>query len=81
MKRLLSWIGESNRWKHLVGGIVIGCGADDTYCAVYVGLGVGATLELKDKLWGGKPDCIDFFLTFIGTLCGFGLRTLIIKII
>lgn len=24
MKKLIEWLGMSNRWKHLVGGLIIG---------------------------------------------------------
>lgn len=68
MKKVIKWLGESNRWKHLVGGICIGFGADDTYCAAYAGVGVASALELKDKLYGGTWDWIDFALT-VGGVC------------
>ena len=45
-------------------------GADDDYCAAYAGLGVAASLELKDKLWGGEWDWIDFGLTVAGVGIG-----------
>jgi len=70
MKKVLKWIRESNRWKHLVGGLLIGLGADDDYCAAYAGLGVASALELKDKLWGGKWDWLDFALTVGGVIVG-----------
>ena len=53
MKKLLTWLNTSNRWKHLTGGILIGLGADGNYCAAYGGIGVAAALELKDWLGGG----------------------------
>lgn len=77
MKKIIEWIKESNRWKHLVGGIAVGAGANDWYCAIYAGVGVAGALELKDYLWGGKPDIIDFLLTVGGVGIGYGLRTLI----
>lgn len=70
MKRIIEWLKSSNRWKHVAGGIVIGFGADDNYCAAYAGIGVAAALELKDKLWGGKWDWIDFGLTVGGVVVG-----------
>jgi hypothetical protein len=36
---------------------------------------------LKDKLWGGKWDWIDWILTIVGTAIGHGLRLLVIAII
>jgi hypothetical protein len=77
--KIKGWLSESNRWKHLVGGILIGAGADDWYCAAYAGVGVAAALELKDKLWGGEPDWIDFTLTVAGVAIGYTLRWLIAR--
>lgn len=70
MKKVLQWLQASNRWKHLVGGICIGFGADSTYCAAYAGIGVAAALEMKDKLWGGEWDWVDFGLTVCGVVMG-----------
>lgn len=70
MNKIITWLKTSNRWKHLVGGILIGFGADSNYCAAYAGIGVAATLELKDKQWGGKLDWIDFGLTVGGVVVG-----------
>ncbi len=56
MKKVIAWLKESNRLKHIAGGIIVGLGADDNYCAAYAGVGVSAALELKDKLWSGKWD-------------------------
>ena len=74
MKNIFSWITESNRLKHLVGGIIIGIGANDVYCAAYAGIGIASALELKDKLWGGKPDIIDWLLTVGGVAVGYAIR-------
>lgn len=77
MKKVIKWLGESNRSKHLVGGMLIGVGADGLYCAAYAGLGVAAALELKDKLWGGQPDWIDFAVTVAGVAVGYLVRVII----
>lgn len=69
-QKVIKWLSASNRWKHLVGGVMIGLGADDWYCACYTGAGVAASLELKDKLWGGEWDWIDFGLTMAGVGIG-----------
>ena len=79
MRKILDWLLSSNRWKHLAGGYVVGLGADDTYCAVYTGIGVAGALEFKDWQWGGKPDWIDFAMTCIGVAFGFMTRKLILK--
>lgn len=78
---VITWISESNRWKHLLGGVLVGAGADDLYCAAYAGVGVAAALEFKDYQWGGKPDVVDFLLTVAGVAVGYGARVLILKYI
>jgi len=77
MKRLIKWINISNRYKHLMGGMLIGAGANSLYCAAYAGIGVATALELKDRMWGGKADIIDWGLTVGGVAIGFGVRTLV----
>ena len=37
MKKIITWLKSSNRGRHIVGGVLIGLGADDTYCALYAG--------------------------------------------
>ena len=70
MKKIIQWLKTSNRWKHLVGGMIIGLGADGFYCAAYAGGGIAAALEFKDKCWGGSWDWIDFAMTFSGAIAG-----------
>ena len=70
MKKVIEWLSAGNRWKHLVGGFLIGLGADGWFCALYAGVGVAAALELKDKMWGGKWDWIDLALTVVGAVVG-----------
>lgn len=71
MKKVIKWLKESNRWKHLVGGCVIGLASDDAYCAAFAGGGIASALEFKDKSWGGKWDWIDWSLTIAGVVVGF----------
>ena len=78
MRKLFTWLKESNRYKHLIGGIAIGAFANSLYCAAYAGLGVATALELKDKLWGGKFDLVDLSLTLSGVAIGYGVRIMII---
>lgn len=72
MRRALDWWKASNRWKHLVyavpGGAVLGW-------EFTVGLAAG--MEFKDKLWGGKPDFMDYLLTCSGGLIGWGAMRLL----
>ena len=77
MKRIIEWFSASNRWKHLVGGVLIGIGSDNWYCALYAGTGVAAALELKDRMWGGQWDWIDLSLTVTGAVIGRLTRTLL----
>lgn len=70
MKKIVKWLKKSNRIKHIMGGVLIGMGANSTYCAIYTGVGVAAALELKDHLWGGKWDWIDFGITIAGVIIG-----------
>lgn len=71
---MFKWLTESNRYKHLIGGCIIGLGSKDLYCATYAGFGIAGALEFKDKLHGGKFDFIDFIITVIGVYIGFGIR-------
>ena len=70
MKKISTWLKSSNSGRHIVGGVLSGLGADDTYCALYAGAGVAGALELKDKLYGGKWDCVDFGCTMAGVVVG-----------
>lgn len=72
MRRALDWWKASNRWKHLVYAIPCGVVLGWEFT---VGLAVG--MEFKDKLWGGKPDFIDYFLTCLGGLIGWGAMRLL----
>ena len=48
--KFLNWFKVSNRWKHLIGGVLIGVVANSIYCAVYTGIGVASALELAVNL-------------------------------
>ena len=74
MKKIIEWFKESNRYKHFLGGIAIGIGANSVYCAAYAGIGVASALELKDKLHGGEWDWIDWSLTVSGVAIGYLIR-------
>jgi hypothetical protein len=56
MKKIINRLKSSNRYKHLMGGMLIGAGANNLYCAAYAGIGIATEPELKDKMWGGKQD-------------------------
>lgn len=48
MKKLIEWLGMSNRWKHLVGGLIIGIFAFGWFTAMYAGVLTAGALEYKD---------------------------------
>lgn len=72
MKKLIDWWKASNRWKHFLFAIPFGavCGAPFT-------TGVGLGMEVKDHLYGGKADFVDFALTAVGGAIGHGVMLLI----
>lgn len=69
--KALDWWKESNRWKHFLYAIPLGavCGAPFT-------TGVGLGMEIKDHLYGGKADFVDFLLTAAGGAIGHGILLL-----
>jgi hypothetical protein len=72
----MSWLTESNRLKHLIYAIP----ASLVGTILFV-LGLAFGMELKDKLWGGKFDWLDFTSTMIGGIIGQSLQLLIIYLI
>lgn len=79
--KFIEWLKTSNRWKHLLGGTLVGLGANDLYCACYAGIGIGAALEFKDATWGGQWDWIDLALTVGGTGLGYLTRFVICNLL
>lgn len=77
MENIISWLKESHRLQHVVGGLAIGLLSDSNYCATLSGLLVASSLELKDKLWGGKWDWVDWALTIGGVIVGRLIRILV----
>lgn len=65
MKKLINWWKAPNRWKHFLFAIPLGavCGAPFT-------TGVGFGMEVKDRLYGGNADFVDFLLTAVGGVVG-----------
>ena len=78
MSKLTDWLRESNRWKHLLGGMVLGVLADGWYCAGLCGGSVGGAMEGKDWQWGGVPDWMDFGLTFGSCMLSYYIKTLVL---
>lgn len=80
MKKVITWLKESNRYKHISGGIAIGLVSDDWYCATLAGVGISSALEYKDKVYGCSWDWVDWSLTVGGVAVGFSLRSFLTKI-
>lgn len=74
---MLNFLKKSNRYKHLIGGFILGLISCGWYCATLVGLTAASCLELKDKLWGGKWDWTDWGVTIIGCALGFVINIII----
>ena len=80
MNKLISWFAESNRWKHLLGGLAIGVMSNDWYCTILAGFGIAGALEYKDYKYVDTPDWVDFMLTVWGAIVGFELLLLVDKL-
>lgn len=67
-EKIADWWKASNRWKHFLFAIPFGavCGAPFT-------TGAGLGMEVKDHLYGGKADFVDFALTAVGGVIGHGV--------
>lgn len=70
--KVLQWWKASNRWKHFLYAIPLGA-----VCGAHFTTGVGLGMEIKDHLYGGKADFVDFALTAVGGLIGHGAMRLI----
>lgn len=73
MKKLWSWISESNRLKHLLYAITIGL-----VFTILCVLGVASGMEFKDRQWGGKWDWLDWLATMLGGVIGQALQIIIL---
>lgn len=70
---MCKWIKESNRWKHLIGGFILGL-----VLTILCAIGCAGGMEFKDKQWGGRWDWLDFLATVIGGVLGQAVQVLII---
>ena len=77
MKKIWNWLKESNRWQHLVIGVMIGLLFDNLIGTSICALLVASALEYKDKAYGGKWDWIDFSLTVAPALVINGIKMLV----
>lgn len=76
MKKIIDWLKDSNRLKHLFGGFILG-----VFLTVLCSLGCAGGMEYKDKAWGGRWDWIDFALTVAGGVVGQAVQVLVIYLI
>ena len=66
MKKIITFLKTSNRYKHLVGGLMVGLLGFTPWTAIYATVVAACCLELKDALRGGLWDWIDWGLTVVG---------------
>ena len=60
MNKIIEFLKQSNRCKHLIGGLLVGLLAFSPWTALYAATVAASCLELKDKLKGGFWDWIDW---------------------
>lgn len=72
--RVIDWFRQSNRWKHLAGGFMLGVIPSCATAGLYGGIVAASTLEFKDKSYGSKWDWTDWSLTVAGTIIGCVVR-------
>ena len=66
MKKIFPFLKKSNRYKHLIGGFLVGLFAFSPLPALYVSAVAASCLELKDKLHDCPWDWIDWLITVAG---------------
>jgi len=73
---IIDWFKESNRWKHFVGGFVLGL-----VLTIISPVTAAGCLEFKDRQWGGKFDWLDFWCTVAGGILGQGVQVLVVWLV
>lgn len=66
MNKFIAFLKQSNRYKHLIGGLLVGFAALNPWTALYASVIAASCLELKDKLHGCPWDWLDWLLTVAG---------------
>ena len=77
MNKIFSFLKKSNRYKHLIGGLLVGLCALSPWAAIYSAIIAASGLELKDKLHGclgtgltGLTQCSEASSQcYFGSLC------------
>lgn len=67
-QKIGDWWKASNRWKHFLFAVPLGAVSGAPFTT-----GVGLGMEVKDHLYGGKADFVDFLLTAVGGVIGHGV--------
>lgn len=73
LKWLFGWLLVSNRWKHLLGGFLVGL-----VCGFLAAVACGGGMEYKDSAWGGRWDWMDLLSTALGGLVGGAARMFVV---
>lgn len=68
MDKIIQFLKTSNRYKHLIGGFLVGICALDTWTALYAAIVAASCLEFKDSEYGNQWDWTDWLLTVGGAL-------------
>ncbi len=66
MNKIISFLKKSNRYKHLIGGFLVGMIGCAPWAALYASIVAASCLELKDRLYGNKWDWTDWACTVAG---------------
>ncbi len=66
MNKIIQFLKTSNRYKHLIGGFLVGICAMEAWTAFYAAIAAASCLELKARLHGCRWDWIDWIVTAIG---------------
>lgn len=66
MEKILLFLKTSNRYKHLIGGLLVGLFALGAFPALYASAVAASCLELKDRLHGCYWDWLDWIMTIAG---------------
>lgn len=71
-QKIADWWKASNRWKHFLFAIPLGA-----VCGTPFTTGVGLGMEVKDHLYGGRADLVDFAITAVGGVIGHGVMLVV----
>ena len=66
MDKFISFLKDSNRYKHLLWGVFVGLFALSSWTAIYSAIVAASCLELKDKMRGCYWDWGDWLTTIAG---------------